>query len=100
MVAAGAVLSYALSTAIITACGAVALAYDPLATAATGRTLSSGRLKWLAGRLRFSTPAAEAEEPATLYLVPRLMGAARPLPAPPLVTVATDNAPARHSAAV
>jgi len=78
----------------------VALAYYPLATAATGRTLSSGRLKWLAGRLRSSAPAVEAEEPATLYLVPRLMGAAQPLPAPPLVTVDTDDASARHSAAV
>jgi transcriptional regulator with XRE-family HTH domain len=100
VVAAGAVLSYALSTAIIATCGAVALAYYPLATAATGRTLSSGRLKWLAGRLRSSAPAVEAEEPATLYLVPRLMGAAQPLPAPPLVTVVTENASARHSAAV
>jgi len=32
--------------------------------------------------------------------VPRLMGAAQPLPAPPLVTVDTENASARHSAAV
>ena len=78
----------------------MALAYYPLATAATGRTLSSGRLKWLAGRLRSSAPAAEAEEPATLYLVPRLTATAQPLPAPPLVTVGSDDAPARHSAAV
>jgi hypothetical protein len=101
VLAAGVALSYVFTTAVMAACGAVALAYYPLATAATGRTLSSSRLKWLTGRLGSSAPATEAEEPATLYLVPRLAATAQPLPAvPPLVVVGGEDAPARHSAAV
>ena len=97
---AGLLLSYIFTTAVIAACGAVALAYYPLATAATGRTLSSSRLKWLASRLGSNAPAIEAEEPATLYLVPRLTATAQPLPAAPLVAVGGEDAPARQSAAV
>lgn len=103
VLAAGVVLSYAFSTAVMTACGAVALAYYPLATAATGRTLSSSRMKWLLGRLHLTAPAAQAEEPATLYLVPRptmATATAQQLPPAPLVAVGGEDAPARHSAAV
>jgi transcriptional regulator with XRE-family HTH domain len=97
---AGVAVSFAFSTTILTACGAVALAYYPLATAVTGRTLSTSRLKWLVGRLRSSAAPVEAEEPATLYLVPRLTSSPQAMPAPPLVAVSTEETPARHSAAV
>ena len=97
---AGLAVSFALSTTILTACGAVALAYYPLATAVTGRTLSTSRLKWLVGRLRSSAAPAAAEEPATLYLVPRLTPSPPAMPAPPLVAVGTEDTQARHSAAV
>src|SRR5688572_30331554 len=99
VVAAGIGLSYALGAGVMAACGATALAYYPLAIALTGRTLSTGKLKWLAGRLRPTGQVDTAEEPATLYLVPRLAPTAPPLAQAPLVGVAED-APARHSAAV
>ena len=99
VVAAGVGLSYALGAGVMAACGATALIYYPLATAITGRTLSTGKLKWLVGRLRSSAPVDTAEEPATLYLVPRLAPTAPPIAPAPLVGVA-EEAPARHSAAV
>lgn len=97
---AGLAVSFAFSTTILTTCGAVALAYYPLATAITGRTLSTSRLKWLVGRLRSSAAPVEAEEPAALYLVPRLTPSPQAVPAPPLVAVSTEDTSARHSAAV
>ena len=97
---AGLAISFAFSTTILTACGAVALAYYPLATAVTGRTLSTSRLKWLAGRLRSSVAPVATEEPATLYLVPRLTPSQPAMPATPLVAVSTEDTSARHSAAV
>jgi hypothetical protein len=96
----GLVVSFAFSTTILTACGAVALAYYPLATVVTGRSLSTSRLKWLVGRLRSTAAPVEDEEPATLYLVPRLTPSPQAVPAPPLVTVSTEDTPARQSAAV
>lgn len=107
----GLIISFAFSTTILTACGAVALVYYPLAAAVSGRTLSTSRLKWLARGLRLPsiTPAVEAEEPATLYLVPRLAVTQQqqqpqpvplPLAAAPLVAVTSEEPPARHSAAV
>jgi transcriptional regulator with XRE-family HTH domain len=100
VVAAGIGLSYALGAGVMAACGATALIYYPLATAITGRTLTTGKLKWLAGRMRSSAPVDAAEEPATLYLVPRLAPTAPALAPAPLVGVAAEDAPARHSAAV
>lgn len=99
VVAAGLALSYFLEAGVLAACGATALVYYPLATAVTGRTLSSSRLKWLVGRLRSSAPATD-EEPAPLYLVPRITHSAPPLPATQLVTVSGEESAARHSAAV
>jgi transcriptional regulator with XRE-family HTH domain len=108
VLAAGVVLSWASGMAVMAACGAVALAYYPLATAITGRTLSATRLSWLVSRFRPGTPPVPAEEPATLYLVPRTAPVsqapsmpivAAPL-AGPLVAVPSEDAPARHSAAV
>ena len=84
----------------MTACGATALIYYPLATAVTGRTLSAGKLKWLGGRLRSGAPAETAEEPAPLYLVPRLAATPQPLASASLVGAASEDEPARHSAAV
>ena len=101
VVAAGIGLSYALGAGVMAACGATALIYYPLATAITGRTLSrpaSSSGSW-AGCVPAPRPD-NAEEPATLYLVPRLAPAAPPLAPAPLVAVAAEDAPARHSAAV
>jgi transcriptional regulator with XRE-family HTH domain len=100
VLAAGVGLSFALGTSVMAACGATALVYYPLATAATGRTLSAGKVKWLGGRLRPGTPAEAAAEPAPLYLVPRLATTPQPLTPAPLGGVASEDAPARHSAAV
>ena len=100
VLAAGVALSFGLGTTVLAACGATALAYYPLATAVTGRTLSTSRLKWLVGRVRTTAPAEVADEPATLYLVPRFTATAQPLPAAPLVAVGSEDTPARHSAAV
>ena len=100
VLAAGVALAYGVGTTLLTACGGIALIYYPLATTVTGRTLSTSRLKWLVGRLHSTSPAAETEEPAPLYLVPRLTATPQPLPAAPLVAVGTEDAPARHSAAV
>jgi transcriptional regulator with XRE-family HTH domain len=100
VVAMGVMLSYAFGGALLATCGATALIYYPLATGVTGRTLSGSRLKWLVGRLRSGAAASDAQEPATLYLVPRLTASAPPIQAPPMVAVAAEDAPARHSAAV
>jgi transcriptional regulator with XRE-family HTH domain len=103
VLAAGVALSWLSGMAVMAACGAVALAYYPLATAVTGRTLSATRLSWLVGGLG-TTPATPAEEPTTLYLVPKLAPASQAAPGPvvaaPLVAVPSEDAPARHSAAV
>jgi len=101
VLAAGVALSYAAEMAVMAACGAVALVYYPLAIAVTDRTLSSTRVKWLTSRLRSNAPAIEGQEPAPLYLVPRLTVSPQPIPAAPLVAVvAAEDTPARHSAAV
>jgi transcriptional regulator with XRE-family HTH domain len=100
VLAAGVGLSFATGSSVMTACGITALVYYPLATAVTGRTLSAGKLKWLGGRLRPGAPVEALEEPAPLYLVPRLAATPQPLASASLVGATSDDAPARHSAAV
>jgi len=80
---------------LLTACGAVALVYYPLATVVTGRVLSSAHLRSIlkvhpAGVAN----AAPEQEPAPLYLVPRQ-------PATPslVVGVAADEFPQPRTAA-
>jgi transcriptional regulator with XRE-family HTH domain len=70
---AGGIVSLAAGWPLLTACGAVALVYYPVATVLTGRVLSPAHLRSIlkvhpAG---IASDAALASEPATLYLVPR-----------------------------
>lgn len=70
VVAIGVALAWAAGTPLLTACGVAALVYYPLATMATGRTLSITRVRWLAGRTTPS-PIEPAAEAPPLYLVSR-----------------------------
>jgi len=82
----GAVASFATGWSFITASGAAALIFYPVATALTGRVLSPIRLRsLLKGHLTGLAPDAEAE-PAPLYLVSR-----QPAAATQLVAVGADE---------
>ena len=70
---AGGVVSLSAGWPLLTACGAVALAYYPVATVLTGRVLSPTHLRSI---LKVHPAGAHeavsaSEEPAPLYLVPR-----------------------------
>jgi transcriptional regulator with XRE-family HTH domain len=75
--AAGGIASLAMGWPLLTACGAAALVYYPIATALTGRALSQVHLRSIlkapAGSAAVTVATfAEAEaEPTPLYLVPR-----------------------------
>jgi hypothetical protein len=70
----GGVASLALGWPLLTACGAAALIYYPIATVLTGRVLSPAHLR---GILKVHPAGAahpqleQVEEPSPLYLVPR-----------------------------
>jgi len=76
VVAMGAAIGWAAGTPLLTTCGVMALLYYPLATTATGRTLSTTRMRWLVGR-GAPGPVEPATEAPPLYLVSRT---ATPLP--------------------
>jgi hypothetical protein len=78
-------VSLATGWPLLTACGAAALLFYPLATAVTGRVLSVARLRRLLGArtLGTATAAEAAPEPAPLYLVSR-----QPASAPQLAVAA------------
>jgi len=72
---------------LLATCGLVALVYYPLATALTGRVLTSTKLRWLVTKAMARTRMAPAAELAKLYLVPK----PAPLPAPlPLAALGTE----------
>jgi transcriptional regulator with XRE-family HTH domain len=89
----GGIASFTGGYPLLTACGAVALLYYPLATALTGRVLSPSHLR---GILKVhpagSAEPAPAAEPAALYLVPRQAVTA-------VVGVAADEFPQPRSVA-
>jgi len=91
----GGVASLVSGWPLLTACGAAALVYYPLATVLTGRALSSAHLRSIlkvhpAG----AADGAPAQEPAPLYLVPRQSAT------PSLVVgVAADEFPQPRTAA-
>jgi transcriptional regulator with XRE-family HTH domain len=80
---------------LLTACGAAALVYYPLATVLTGRVLSPAHLRSILKVHPAGIPSAAVEqEPAPLYLVPR-----QP-PTPSLVVgVGADDFPQPRTAA-
>jgi transcriptional regulator with XRE-family HTH domain len=95
--AAGGVLSLVAGLPLLSACGAVALVYYPIATAVTGRALSSVHLRSIlkvhpAGTAAEAVPH-EAPEPAQLYVISR-----QPAPAPLVVNVAADEFPQPRTA--
>jgi transcriptional regulator with XRE-family HTH domain len=96
----GAVASYAAGWPLLTACGAAALVYYPIATVLTGRALSPAHLRSIlkapAGMahptgLATSEPLAES---TPLYLVPRAS-----VPTPLVIGVAADEFPQPRTAA-
>lgn len=92
---AGGVASLLSGWPLLTACGAAALVYYPLATVLTGRVISSAHLRSIlkvhpAGIVN----AATEQEPAPLYLVPR-----QPATASLVVGVAADEFPQPRTAA-
>jgi len=97
---AGGIASLAMGWPLLTACGAAALVYYPLATALTGRALSPAHLRSIlkapAGSVAVTvTPVAElADEPTPLYLVPRAA-----TPAALAIELAADEFPQPRTAA-
>ena len=95
---AGGLVSLAAGWPLLTACGAVALVYYPVATVLTGRVLSPAHLRSIlkvhpAGTM---SDASSASDPAPLYLVPR----PSPQATPSLVVgVAPDEFPHARTAA-
>jgi hypothetical protein len=70
VVAIGLAIAWAAGTPLLTTCGVTALLYYPLATTATGRTLSITRMRWLVGR-GAPGPIEPGAEAQPLYLVSR-----------------------------
>jgi transcriptional regulator with XRE-family HTH domain len=101
----GAVTGLALSAS----CGLAALIYYPVATALTGRTLSSSRLRMLLGRLRKPAQPAHpagavatlpsAAEPATLNLVGKPSVVSSSVPTPLLSVTPGEDLGATRTAA-
>lgn len=83
VVAIGAAIAWTAGTPFLTTCGVTALLYYPLATTATGRTLSTTRLRWLVGRVA-PGPVEPSTDAPPLYLVSRT-ATLLPLPSAPTV---------------
>ena len=84
----GAMVSITSGWSLLSACGAVALVFYPIATGVTGRVLSAGRLRSILRVHPAGTapPAMEAAEPVPLYLVLR-----QPVKSPLVVSVGADE---------
>jgi transcriptional regulator with XRE-family HTH domain len=101
VILAGTIVSFATGWTFVSASGAVALVYYPIATALTGRVLSAGHLRSILKVHPARTPApldlSVAPEPAPLYLISRQTAptsAALPL----VVGVGADEFPQPRSA--
>ena len=99
VVTAGAVVSYGTGWPLLTACGAAALVYYPVATALTGRVFSAVHLRSIlkvhpAG----AAPVTADGEPAPLYLVSRQTSSAS-VSVPLVVGVTADEFPQPRTAA-
>jgi transcriptional regulator with XRE-family HTH domain len=77
---AGGAVTLAAGWPLLTACGAAALVYYPVATVLTGRVLSPAHLRSIlkVHPARAMSDAVPASEPAPLYLVPRSSTTATP----------------------
>ena len=100
VVVAGGVASFAMGWPLLTACGAAALVYYPLATALTGRALSPAHMRSIlkapAGSVAVTVTSVPelADEPPPLFLVPRAAA-----PAALAIDLSADEFPQPRTAA-